>query len=218
MSHRPIDPVVANLRRDYMQRGLSRNDLDPNPIQQFSRWFQEALDSKVILEPNAMVLSTVSSEGQPRGRFVLLKGFDENGFVFFTNYQSTKGKQIEANPQASLTFGWLEMERQVCIEGSVTRTERQTVENYFNTRPRGSRLGAWASPQSQVVPRRETLNQGLAQAEERFPHDVPPPPEWGGFCLAPLSMEFWQGRTNRLHDRFRYRRQEASWLIERLAP
>ena len=218
MSNHHLNPAVANLRRDYMQRGLTKSDLDPDPIKQFGVWFQEAVESKVIIEPNAMVLSTVSTEGQPRGRFVLLKGFDETGFLFFTNYQSTKGTQLEGNPCASLTFGWLEMERQICIEGCVTRTNRQTVDDYFKTRPRGSRLGAWASSQSAVVPNRLSLEQSLAEAEGKFQGEVSAPPEWGGFRLAPERIEFWQGRTNRLHDRLRYRRQQEKWLIERLAP
>jgi pyridoxamine 5'-phosphate oxidase len=218
MAHRPVDPVIANLRRDYMQRGLSRRDLDPDPIRQFSGWFQEALDSKVILEPNAMVLSTVSDEGAPRGRFVLLKGFDALGFLFFTNYQSTKGHHLQGNPKASLTFGWLEMERQVCIEGRTERTPRQAVETYFETRPRGSRLGAWASPQSEVVSGRAALEANLTEAKDQFAEDVPPPPHWGGYRLVPEKIEFWQGRTNRLHDRFRYQRQGEGWAIDRLAP
>ena len=210
---------IAALRRDYMQRGLAETDLAPDPFQQFHRWFQEARDSKLIAEPNAMVLSTVSPEGQPRGRYVLLKGFSEAGFVFFTNYRSTKGSQLASNPHAALTFGWIEMERQVCIEGRVTKADRAAVEAYFETRPRGSRLGAWASEQSQVIPNREILADALREAELRFPGEsVPPPPEWGGYVLAPEKIEFWQGRTNRLHDRLRYRRDGTRWIIERLAP
>jgi pyridoxamine 5'-phosphate oxidase len=209
---------VADLRRDYLQRGLDEKDLDPDPFRQFARWFQEAIDSKVITEPNAMVLSTVSSEGQPRGRIVLLKGFDAEGFVFFTNYRSAKGRDLDVNPHAALTFGWIEQERQVCIEGTVSKTSRAAVEAYFKSRPRGSRLGAWASDQSTVIRDREILAARLAEADTRFPDDVPPPAEWGGYRLAPERIEFWQGRTNRLHDRLRYRKQEAGWIIERLAP
>ncbi len=211
-------PKIADLRRDYMQRGLAETDLDPDPFEQFSNWFQEALDSKLILEPNAMVLSTASAEGQPRGRFVLLKGFSAKGFVFFTNQTSAKAKDMESNPKAALTLGWIELERQVCIEGNVTKTPRADVEAYFETRPRGSRLGAWASHQSEVIPDRDMLIQRLAEAGARFPGDVPPPEEWGGYLLAPERIEFWQGRTNRLHDRLRYRKDEAKWIIERLAP
>lgn len=209
---------IAALRRDYMLRGLDEADLDPDPVRQFAAWFHEAIEAKVIAEPNAMVLSTVSAEGQPRGRFVLLKGFDSSGFIFFTNYQSAKGRDLALNPQAALTFGWIELERQVCIEGKVTQTPRIAVENYFKTRPRGSRLGAWASSQSQVIPNRDILVSQLKDAESRFSDDVPPPPEWGGYLLVPERIEFWQGRTNRLHDRLRYRREGPNWIIERLAP
>lgn len=209
---------VAALRRDYMQRGLEKRDLDPDPLRQFARWLEEAIATEAVAEPNAMVLSTVSAEGQPRGRFVLLKGLDSAGFVFFTNYGSAKGRDLEANPRAALTFGWIEMERQVCVEGIVSRTPRAAVEDYFRTRPRGSRLGAWASDQSRVIPDRAVLERRLEEATARFPGDVPPPPEWGGYRLQPESIEFWQGRTNRLHDRFRYRREASGWKIERLAP
>jgi pyridoxamine 5'-phosphate oxidase len=219
MSEHPLDPQIAALRRDYMQRGLSEADLDPDPFRQFAAWFDETLKSKVILEPNAMVLSTVSPQGFPRGRFVLLKGFNQDGFCFFTNYQSLKGQHLALNPHASLTFGWLELERQVCIEGTVSRTPRAAVEAYFQTRPRGSRLGAWASPQSEIIPDRSTLQSRLEKLEREYlNHDVPAPPEWGGYCLAPERLEFWQGRTNRLHDRLRYRKEGASWIIERLGP
>jgi pyridoxamine 5'-phosphate oxidase len=209
---------LSALRRDYMKRGLDESELDPNPIRQFERWFEEALGTGVIPEPNAMILSTVSPQGQPRGRFVLLKGFDESGFVFFTNYSSAKGRDLDAHSKAALTFGWIEMERQICIEGSVTRTPRTAVEAYFRSRPRGSRLGAWASDQSKVVASRAALERRLAEADTRFPEEVPPPPSWGGFRLMPVSIEFWQGRTNRLHDRLRYRHEGAKWIIERLAP
>lgn len=214
----PSPDRVSALRRDYMQRALNEADLDPDPIRQFARWFQEALDAGVIAEPNAMVLSTVSPDGRPHGRYVLLKSFNEEGFVFYTNYGSDKAHDLDANPRAALTFGWIEQERQVRIEGSVALTNRAAVEAYFQTRPRGSRLGAWASHQSAIIPNRDTLTDALAQAETLFPNDVPPPPEWGGYRLAPERIEFWQGRTNRLHDRLRYRKEESRWIVERLAP
>jgi pyridoxamine 5'-phosphate oxidase len=209
---------IAALRRDYMQRGLDEADLAPDPCQQFARWFQEAHDCPALTEPNAMVLSTVSPEGQPHARFVLLKGFGADGLVFFTNGASEKGRDLRANPRAALTFGWIAQERQVRIEGLVSPTPRSHVEAYFQTRPRGSRLGAWASNQSEVIPGRAHLEERLAAADARFPNDVPPPETWSGYRLCPERFEFWQGRTNRLHDRLRYRQNGASWIIERLAP
>jgi pyridoxamine 5'-phosphate oxidase len=201
-----------------MQRALDEADLAPDPFQQFGLWFQAALNCPAIAEANALVLSTVSPEGQPHARLVLLKGFDTEGLVFFTNYGSEKGRDLEANPRAALTFGWIEQERQIRIEGTVSKMPRSAVEAYFETRPRGSRLGAWASTQSEVIPNRAVLEVRLAEAEARFPEDVPPPPTWGGYRLAPERFEFWQGRTNRLHDRLRYRKDGTGWIIERLAP
>jgi len=213
-----FDSPIAALRRNYMLCGLDEADLDPDPFKQFSIWFEETVNCNSIIEPNAMVLSTVSPDGQPRGRNVLLKGFDPEGFVFFTNYQSAKGRDLEANPHAGLTFSWLELERQICIEGVVAKTSRAAVEAYFHRRPRGSRLGAWASNQSEVISDRSVLVARLAEAETRFVDDVPPPLTWGGYRLKPERIEFWQGRTNRLHDRLRYRRDGEKWMIERLAP
>jgi pyridoxamine 5'-phosphate oxidase len=216
----PTPDEIAALRRDYMQRGLLESEMDADPFRQFHAWFAEALGTPLVAEPNAMVLSTASAEGQPRGRYVLLKGFDARGFVFFTNQASAKGRALEANPLAALTFGWIPMERQICIEGRVAKMERAAVEAYFASRPRGSRLGAWASPQSEVIAGREVLEKNLAEAEARFPGGtpVPAPPDWGGYLLVPERIEFWQGRTNRLHDRLRYRSEGARWVIERLAP
>jgi pyridoxamine 5'-phosphate oxidase len=213
----PVHTLSA-LRRDYMQRALNETDLAPDPVQQFSLWFEEARNCPEIAEVNAMVLATVSPEGQPHARYVLLKGFDARGFVFFTNYSSEKGRDLEANPHAALTFGWIEQERQVRIEGIVTQMPRSAVEDYFRTRPRGSRLGAWASQQSDVIAGREVLEARLAEAATNFPDEVPPPTTWGGYRLVPERIEFWQGRTNRLHDRLVYRKNGADWVIERLAP
>jgi len=201
-----------------MQRALDEANLAPDPIQQFGIWFNEAMDCEAIAEPNAMILATVSPEGQPHARYVLLKGFDAKGFIFFTNFCSEKGRDLDVNPRASLTFGWIEQERQIRIEGTVNQMPRSAVEAYFQTRPRGSRLGAWASNQSDVIPNRAFLEERLAEAEAHFPDEVPPPATWGGYRLAPAQIEFWQGRTNRLHDRLRYRKKGADWIIERLAP
>jgi pyridoxamine 5'-phosphate oxidase len=212
------DREISAMRRDYMQHGLDVADLAADPFQQFARWFQEALDCAAIREPNAMVLSTVSADGKPHARYVLLKGFDANGFVFFTNLDSEKGRDLDARPLAALTFGWIDLERQVRIEGTVSKTPRSAVEAYFQTRPRGSRLGAWASNQSEVIPSRTILEERLAEADARFQNDVPPPETWGGYLVTPNQFEFWQGRTNRLHDRLRYRKSDSGWVIERLAP
>jgi pyridoxamine 5'-phosphate oxidase len=214
----PSASEVAALRRDYMQRALDEADLAPDPIEQFGLWFREAKECPAIAEANAMVLATVSPKGQPHARFVLLKGFDAKGFVFFTNYCSEKGRDLDENPRAALTFGWIEQERQVRIEGVVGQMPRAAVEAYFHSRPRGSRLGAWASNQSDIIPNRAVLESRLADADKHFPEEVPPPATWGGYCLVPEQVEFWQGRTNRLHDRLRYRKEAAAWIIERLAP
>jgi pyridoxamine 5'-phosphate oxidase len=217
-SAEPSKTDVAALRRDYMQRGLDESDLPRDPFTQFETWFQEALNCPAIREPNAMVLATVSPDGQPHARFVLLKGYGPDGFVFFTSYESDKARELAAQPRAALTFGWLELERQVRIEGTASKTSRAAVEAYFKTRPRGSCLGAWASPQSRVIAGRAELETRLAEAEVRFPGEVPAPETWGGYVLVPEQMEFWQGRTNRLHDRLRYRRSGGAWIVERLSP
>ncbi len=217
-SAEPLKVDVAALRRDYMQRGLDESDLAADPFTQFETWFRDALGCPAIREPNAMVLATASPNGQPHARYVLLKGYGPDGFIFFTNYESDKGQELEAQPRAALTFGWIEIERQVRIEGVVTKTSRAAVEAYFKTRPRGSCLGAWASSQSSVINGRGVLETRLAEADARFPDEVPVPETWGGYCLAPEQIEFWQGRTNRLHDRLRYRRHNGTWIVERLAP
>ena len=212
--------AIANLRRDYALAGLTEQDLDADPIRQFQKWFNEAV-AAAITEPNAMVLATVDGSGQPSTRVVLLKAVDQRGFSFFTNYESRKGRELAANPRASLTFPWIALERQVCINGSVSKLSREESAAYFKLRPRGSRLGAWASPrQSDVIAGRSVLEERMRQLETRYPGDeVPLPPYWGGYVLAPIEIEFWQGRTSRLHDRLRYCKQaDTSWKIERLSP
>jgi pyridoxamine 5'-phosphate oxidase len=211
---------IADLRRDYSLAGLSEQDLAADPVQQFQKWFQEALTAE-IAEPNAMVLATVAPSGQPSTRVVLLKAVDARGFSFFTNYESRKGRELAGNARASLTFPWIALERQVCITGSVSKLSREESAAYFKLRPRASRLGAWASPkQSEVVADRAVLETRMKQFEAQYPgEDVPLPPYWGGYVLAPVEVEFWQGRPSRLHDRLRYARQpDGSWRIERLSP
>ncbi|HEY2953043.1 MAG TPA: pyridoxamine 5'-phosphate oxidase [Verrucomicrobiae bacterium] len=210
---------LAHLRKEYTLTGLRRADLNPDPLAQFRKWLQQAVDADVP-EPSAMTLATVDAEGQPSARIVLLKGLDERGFSFFTNYESRKGRELAANPRASLLFLWKELERQVGIRGLVSKLSRKESATYFKTRPRGSRLGAWASKQSQVIASRAMLEDKLRELERKFPgEDVPLPPYWGGYILAPAEIEFWQGRPNRLHDRFLYTRaSDQGWKIERLSP
>jgi pyridoxamine 5'-phosphate oxidase len=213
----PPDPAAA--RYDHGTGGLHRRDLDPDPIKQFGNWFTAAIELG-IRDVNAMSLATAGSDAKPSVRIVLLKGFDHDGFVFFTNYESEKGRQLDANPNAALGFYWIEMDRQIRINGSVKRTPREESERYFHSRPPGSQLSAWASRQSEVVDARRVLDARMAEMTERFADQpIPLPPHWGGYRLAPERIEFWQGRANRLHDRFRYTRQpDGSWTIDRLAP
>jgi pyridoxamine 5'-phosphate oxidase len=212
-----LDPVSA--RYDHAIRGLRRRDLDPDPIKQFANWFTAAIEAG-IRDVNAMSLATASADARPFVRIVLLKGFDQDGFVFFTNYESQKGRQLDANPHAALAFYWIELDRQIRINGPTEKTSREESERYFHSRPSGSQLGAWASHQSKAIDGRKILEARLAKMTERFADQVIPlPPQWGGYRVRPETMEFWQGRPNRLHDRFRYQRQsDGSWLIERLAP
>ncbi len=204
---------------DHAARGLRRRDLDPDPVKQFANWFTAAIEAG-IRDVNAMSLATATADGRPFVRIVLLKGFDQDGFMFFTNYESQKGEQLEANPYAALAFYWIELDRQIRISGPVEKASREESERYFHSRPAASQLGAWASHQSQVIDGRPVLEARLAQMTERFAGQVIPlPPHWGGFRVHPEMMEFWQGRPNRLHDRFRYRRDpEGAWAVERLAP
>jgi pyridoxamine 5'-phosphate oxidase len=212
---------LAAKRRDYTERGaLLESDLAGDWPTQFAAWFADAT-AFGLPEPNAMIVATASGDGRPSARTVLLKGYDVRGFVFYTNYTSRKGAEVAANPAASLVFPWFPMQRQIIVAGAVEQVSRAETEAYFATRPRGSQLGAWASPQSQVVPDRAAVDAGLTEALERFGEEgpVPAPPHWGGLRVVPDSVEFWQGRRNRLHDRLRYRRtEEAGWIVERLAP
>ncbi len=214
-----MSPEPADMRRDYTERGpLLEGDLAAGWPAQFAAWFAEAA-AYGLPEPNAMIVATADRDGHPSARTVLLKGYDERGFVFYTNYLSRKGRELQANPYASLVFPWFPMQRQVLVAGAVERVSRAETEAYFATRPRGSQLGAWASPQSEVVPDRAAVEAGLAAATERFGDGpIPAPPHWGGLRVIPETVEFWQGRSSRLHDRLRYRATHPGWVIERLAP
>ena len=213
----PRDPAAS--RYEHIGKGLRRSDLSPDPIKQFANWFTTAIETG-IRDVNAMSLATAARDAKPSVRIVLLKTFDEDGFVFFTNYESEKGKQLEANPYAALGFYWIELDRQIRISGQVKKTSREESQTYFHSRPVGSQLSAWASRQSAVLDGRRVLDARMEEMNERFADKpVPLPPHWGGYRLKPDNMEFWQGRPNRLHDRFRYtRKSDGSWLIERLAP
>ena len=211
---------LSDLREDYRHGSLDHAQLKPNPIAQFEAWFQEALAAQPgRLDANAMTLATVDGSGRPSSRIVLLKTVDERGFSFFTNYDSRKGRELAANPQAALTFFWADLERQVCVAGSVDKLSVAESEAYFKSRPRGSQLAAWASEQSQAVPDRAALETRWYDLEKKFPGEIPLPPNWGGFVVKPDRIEFWQGRPSRLHDRFSYLRQaDGAWKIERLSP
>jgi len=214
---------IADLRIDYKRETLDERAVAPDPFRQFGRWFDEALKAEVP-EPNAMTLATADAGGRPSARVVLLKGFDEQGFVFFTNYASRKGRELAAREAAALLFFWPELERQIRIEGQVAKVGADESTAYFVSRPRGARLGAWASPQSETIAGRGALEALFAAVEARHAttgDDIPRPPHWGGYRLAPSMLEFWQGRPSRLHDRIRYRRNSAkaeAWIIDRLAP
>lgn len=208
---------LDNLRRDYTMASFNENTALKNPFEQFKLWFDDAVNLP-MMEPNAMVLSTVSTEGRPSSRVVLLKRYDENGFIFFTNYESRKGKELEQNPNASLLFYWDRLERQIRIEGVTEKITAEESDDYFQTRPYESRLGAWASKQSQVLPSRFTLIREVVKLLVKYPAKVPLPPFWGGYRLKPDMFEFWQGRPSRLHDRIRYIKDDGLWKVDRLYP
>jgi pyridoxamine 5'-phosphate oxidase len=210
---------LQNLRQDYSAATLSEDAINSNPIKQFDIWFNEAIDAK-LHEPNAMTLATATHDGRPSARIVLLKGFDNNGFVFYTNYLSRKGKEITKNPLGAINFFWGEMERQVRIEGTIEKLTKEQSDRYFHSRPKNSQLGAVASPQSQEIPNRELLETKMSQLEEEYADkDVPKPSYWGGYILKPRMVEFWQGRSSRLHDRILYKKiDNRNWKKVRLAP
>jgi pyridoxamine 5'-phosphate oxidase len=213
-----VGMALADMRKDYGIAGLLEKDLAKNPFRQFETWFAEAEAAKVP-EPNAMTLATADRAGRPSARTVLLKAVDGRGFVFYTNYESRKGRELADNVHAALVFPWITMERQVVVEGPVARVSREEAEVYFHSRPRASQLAAWASPQSTVVAGRPVIEESYRVVERKYEgREVPLPPQWGGYRLSPVTVEFWQGRRSRLHDRLRYRREDGGdWVVERLA-
>ena len=210
---------IADLRKEYSKASLDSSNVLPDPIKQFEKWFQEAVESEAK-EANAMTLSTVNEAGRPSGRIVLLKGIERNQFVFYTNYQSSKGHDLDKNPACALTFFWPELERQVRIEGVADRVDEKRSTEYFQSRPRGSQVGAWSSPQSSILASRGILEERVKEIEKKFEGSqvLPKPQQWGGFQVEPLMIEFWQGRQSRLHDRIKYTKVDGTWQIHRLAP
>jgi pyridoxamine 5'-phosphate oxidase len=210
---------IADIRKDYSKSSLEIDSISKDPITQFTLWFDDAIASQV-LEPNAFTLSTVANDGRPAGRILLLKGVENGKFIFYTNYQSEKGKELENNPACALTFFWPELERQVRIEGIASKTDTESSEKYFQSRPRESQIGAWASPQSTIISNREILDERVKELQKKFEgiEKLPKPNQWGGYEVEPNEIEFWQGRTNRLHDRIVYYKVDEKWQTHRLAP
>lgn len=210
--------ILQNLRQDYKRATLTEKDTAQNPIAQFEKWFTDALNAQ-LYEPNVMTLATVDKAGHPDARIMLLKGFDENGFTFFTNYLSEKGKELKKNPFACVVFFWPELERQVRISGKIDKLDKESSEQYFNARPRGSQIGAIVSPQSQAIENREILEKKVEELDTAYgSRPIPKPAHWGGYLLKPTAIEFWQGRPNRLHDRIKYELNATKWTKKRLAP
>ncbi|HRK54175.1 MAG TPA: pyridoxamine 5'-phosphate oxidase [Cyclobacteriaceae bacterium] len=211
--------VISEIRTDYSKATLDINSVDKNPIIQFQKWFEQAIASQA-LEPNAMNLATLSEKGRPTSRIVLLKGIENEQFIFYTNYQSQKGRELELNPACALNFFWPELERQVRIEGVVSRVSADASDSYFQSRPRSSQVGAWASPQSTLIKERSILEERVVQIEKKYKDlkVLPRPKQWGGYGVTPFEIEFWQGRPNRLHDRIVYTLVDGKWKINRLAP
>jgi len=212
-----LKSYINSLRHDFTKQTLDKKDVNSSPIVQFEKWFKEAVDAKVH-EPNAMGLSTVSTDGKPSSRIILLRNFDEQGFVFYTNYNSRKGGEINENPHAALLFFWPELERQVRIEGVLIKQTAEESNKYFESRPRESKLGAWTSEQSKSIDSRDVLDQAYIENSNKYPGEVPRPSFWGGYLLKPTYFEFWQGRASRLHDRIVYSQEQNNWMIERLSP
>ena len=217
MNASTLSQSIADLHQSYERSELSEDACDPNPLRQFERWLTEALNAEVP-DANAMTLATVGSDLRPSTRIVLIKGYDAQGIVFFTNYGSRKGQELAGNPYAALQFHWTPLERVVRIEGTVQKVSAEESDAYYDSRPLDSRIGAWASPQSQPIASRDVLAQNVAHYSAQFPSAPPRPPHWGGYRLVPDRWEFWQGRKNRLHDRLRYLPQGGRWLMQRLAP